>query len=116
MYKASLIQKEKTEKLLKELVCNHSDISVIVDRVKSTPILLDEKKVIEIYYRKDAIRVNIDQDNGMYYLLYKHLLDEGVVYQKDTANPLSTDGQFAFFVDDKNIKYVFERFLRISED
>ncbi len=110
MYSASVRQKDLTEKILLELVADNPDIMVATDHVKSTPVKRDGQNIMDIYYRKDAIRINISKKTSQYNA-YKQLLEEGIAYQKDTANPESTNGVFAFFVEENDVKEALKRLI-----
>lgn len=60
--------------------------------------LLDEicknVTILKIYYRADALRLQI-KDNEKYKELYYNLLDKGYVLQRDTARPESTHWRFS---------------------
>lgn len=112
MYSASVRQKDITEKILLELVSDNPDIIVVTDHVKSTPVKRGGQNIMDIYYRKDAIRINISKKTSQYNV-YKQLLEEGIAYQKDTANPDSTNGVFAFFVGENNVKDALKRLITI---
>ena len=112
MYSASLRQKDITEEILLELVANNPDITVVNNHVKSTPVKRGGMNIMDIYYRKDAIRINVSKKTSQYNI-YLQLLEEGIAYQKDTANPNSTNGVFAFFVGENNVKEALKRLIGI---
>ena len=113
MYNSSLIQKEKTERVLSELLTGNSDIKAITTHVKSTPVKKEDRNILDIYYRRDAIRINISPQSKQY-SIYQQLLEEGIAYQKDTANPNSTNGVFAFFVSENNVRKALTRLLELK--
>ncbi len=103
------IQKEKTEKMLNRILAG-SEYTFYTDRKINTPIKLNGKNVIDIYYRVSEIRINI-RNNSLLYNKYKELKKEGVAYQKVTADPGSTIGVFAFFVSEDNAEYALKVLL-----
>ncbi len=113
MYSASILQKERTEKILAELLVGHPEIVAITDHVKSTPVKRDGRNILDIYYRKDAIRINISK-NSSQYNIYQELLKDGIAYQKNTADPNSTNGVFAFFVGENDVENALCRLLKIG--
>ncbi len=115
MYSASVRQKDITEKILLELVSDNPDIIVVTDHVKSTPVKRGGQNILDIYYRKDAIRINISKRNTCLYNVYQQLFREGIAYQKDTASPGSTKGMFSFFVDENNVSLALDRLIYVDE-
>lgn len=106
------IQKLKTEVLLSEIVDKYPDIEIGVGRVRNTPIKKSGELIMDIYYRKHEIRINIKL-NSPQTSVYEDLLRQGVVYQKDTANPRSTESKFAFFVNEANTAYAVKKLLNL---
>lgn len=110
IYNSAIRQKEKTEDILRGLIKNYPGIDVITSRVKSTPVKRENRNILDIYYRKDAIRINISMDS-IQYTKYLSLLQEGIAYQKDSANPNSTHGVFAFFVNENDVERALKELL-----
>lgn len=105
------IQKIRTEKLLSEMI-NDSKFRIFSNNVKNTVIKYEDERILDIYYRGNSIRININPE-GVYFQRYLLLLEQRIAYQKSSANPNSTEGAFAFFVDDKDIARAVKLLLDI---
>lgn len=82
---AGVRQKEKTEKILARILTDDTDFEFSTDQVKSTPVKRNEINVLDIYYRENEIRINIDP-HSIQYSIYKDLYEKGIAYQKSRAN------------------------------
>ncbi|MGO4926870.1 DUF7225 domain-containing protein [Streptococcus alactolyticus] len=100
----------KIERIIDKLSKEIPGVSYIKGMVKNTPIDKNGERVLDIYYRKTAIRVNLKTDSEAY-AIYKDELPKDICYQKESANPYSTNGVFAFFVDDPNVEFVLRKIL-----
>lgn len=110
----NISQREKTEKILENIIPENGNLEFYKDHVKSTPVKENGKNILDIYYRKDGIRINIDP-NSIQYTIYKRLYAEGIAYQKTTADPNSTSGVFAFFVKEENVTTALRALLKLSD-
>lgn len=107
----TFIQHRKwVESIIAKLALENPLITYRLDVVKDTPVYLRGKKVIDVYYRKSAVRINVKLDTKQYQI-YKEELPKNIAYQKETADSGSTGGIFAFFVDDENIEFVLRKLL-----
>ena len=102
--------REWVESIIGKLAEENPSITYRTDTVKDTPISLDDERVMDVYYRKDAVRINVKFDTKQYQI-YKDELPKDICYQKDSAAPDSTGGVYAFFVDDANIELVLRKLL-----
>ena len=96
--------KEKVEEFLNNYIKNNPEISITVAKT-STGVYKNGSFQMRIYYRSDAIRIEI-KPNSTLYVAYNDLMSKGLVYQRASANPYSVKGVFSFFVDEENISRV----------
>ena len=102
--------REWVESIIGKLAAENPSITYKTDTVKDTPISLNGERVVDVYYRRDAIRINVKFDTKQYQI-YKDEIPKEIAYQKDSAAPDSTGGVYAFFVDDANIEFVLRKLL-----
>jgi hypothetical protein len=102
--------REKIEKIIEKLSKENPAITYDLDNKIDTPIYLNGDKVMHIYYRKDAVRINVKL-NSKQYDIYVNELPKDIAYQKDSADPMATLNEYAFFVDDNNIEFVLRKLL-----
>lgn len=101
------------EKRLNEYYKDNSDIIVYSsDKSSYTSIKSISKNVtiLKIYYRADALRLQI-KDNEKYKELYYNLLDKGYAKQRETARPESTHGDFQFYISQANGMKVISEYV-----
>lgn len=101
--------KDSVERYLTDYAGNQPDIKMKPAKT-STGIYKNGLLLMRIYYRLDAIRINIKPGTWQHGE-YELLLREGLVYQKSSANPYGDDGTFSFFVDEKDIPLVLKRLI-----
>lgn len=103
------VLKQRVELYLYSYRCTHPDISLTVGKT-STGVYKNDVFQMYIYYRKDAIRINVKA--GTYqHGAYEALVADKLVFQKPSASPYSGKGLFAFFVDERNIETVIKKLL-----
>jgi hypothetical protein len=105
--------KSNFEKKLKEYYKDNNDIMVYSsDKSPYTSIKSISKKstILKVYYRVDALRLQI-KDNERYKELYYNLLDKGYAKQRETARPESTLGDFQFYVSQTNGMKVISEYV-----
>ena len=102
MSEAALYQKARTESILEQITHNTPYV-VVTKNAINTPVKKDGYSILDIYYRKAEIRININE-NSVQYTRYLTLREKGIAYQKATANPKGRNGIYAFFVSDENVR------------
>ena len=105
----SQLLKDNTEKFLESYISNHPDISLTVGKT-STGLYHNAVFLMRIYYRNDAIRIEVKPETNQYGE-YEALVHDKLVYQKGSASPYATNNLYAFFVDKENIETVLIRLI-----
>ena len=108
------IQKAKTETFLQTISEKNSDIEIDYGRINNTPIRKCGDLALDIYYRKSEVRINIRMHSPEMQK-YKLLSEQGIAYQKDTANPYSTKGMLAFFVNERDVPHAICCILNLEK-
>ena len=106
-------KRKQTEFLLSSLCVGHSNVTIDTTRVKSTPVLIDNKRVMSIYYRSNAVRIDTVITSKLYRIA-KELEAEGLAYQRPSANPYASSGTYAIFVNEKDEETVYKRLLGLN--
>ena len=101
--------KDIVEKQINAYAQDHPGVTITIGKI-STGVYKNGVFQMYIYYRKDAIRIEIKEGTSQYEQ-YDLLIAERLAYQKDSANPYSTKGRISFFVDVANISEVLIRLL-----
>lgn len=112
-YNSYRSKRQRTEKMLQEICANNRRITIDTSKVKSTPIKIDDKRVMSIYYRSDAVRIDVVIASELYAIAMQ-LEREGIAYQKPSANPFASSGVYAFFIDEENEEKAYKRFFEID--
>lgn len=104
-----------TEHYLRELLEENSKYLININNKINTTVTCVNKTILTIYYRQDEIRINIKNDSILKNK-YSLLETKKIVYQKETANPNSTKGEYSFFVKKNNIKTALVNLLLSIND
>lgn len=105
----------KTELMLDELLKNKEFYDLNFSNKKNTVVLHNNRTLLDIYYRQNEIRINI-KDNSDLMNIYKLLLNNSIAFQKESADPYATKGQFSFFVNENDIKVALIHLLLTIND
>ena len=105
----------RTEEALLNLLCNRNDYSVNTENKVDTVVLQNGKNLLDIYYRQHEIRINMKPQETLMQI-YRELAEKAFVFQKESADPHSTKGVFAFFVKEENIETVLVNMLLSIND
>ena len=104
--------KDIVEKQINAYARNHPNVTITIGKI-STGVYKNGVFQMYIYYRKNAIRIEIKEGTPQYEQ-YDLLMAERLAYQKASANPYSTKGKLSFFVDVADISEVLIRMLDCS--
>jgi hypothetical protein len=102
--------RKKVEQIIDDLSKENVAITFDANNKKNIPIYLNGERVINIYYRKNEVRIYV-KTNSKQYEIYLNDIPKNIAYQKDSANPESTANEYAFFVNDNNIEFVLRKLL-----
>lgn len=69
--------------------------------------------ILDVYYRVDAVRIAMHAGSPQQ-TIADALIEEGVGYQKTTADPNATPGLYGFFVNRTNYRYALLRLMGIN--
>ncbi len=111
MSEAGAYQKRRTETILEQITQGKSYV-VVTKNAINTPVKKDGIAILDIYYRKTEIRININE-SSVQYTRYLDLKNKGIAYQKPTADPKGRNGIYAFFVSDENARTALQYLLGI---
>lgn len=102
----------KTENILNNLIKDINSLTVNFANAINTTVCKDGKVIIDIYYRRHEIRINIKNDSILMDV-YKEMLSQRIAYQKYTASAHSSPNIFAFFVNDDDIETALCYLIRV---
>ena len=107
-------RKLRTENMLRELIADDRSMR-IESKERHTTLYFQDKIVASIYYRADAVRIEM-RDTPAVHALYEELRSESLAYQKPSAGPHAAQGKYTFFVSAENEETVFLAILIAVQD